>query len=105
MTKASSHQTPRKGRVFPSQQMSLEEKARIEALDEAFYKRCRIIFDRVQPELINSHYDWFIVIEPDRKDYIIEQDIDVARAKAREKYGNKMRMLMRLNETRTCGRI
>jgi hypothetical protein len=93
------------GRVFPERQSSPSEKARRQADDEAFYQRCRVIFDRVQPELIKDHYDWFIVIEPDSGDYVIDPDEKVARDKAGEKHPEKMCLIMRINETGTCGRI
>lgn len=105
MTELSSNQTPRRGRVFPERQLSPEEKARRKAEDEVFYQRCRVVFDKVQPELIKEHYDWFIVIEPDSGDYFIDPNDDVARQKAREKYSDKMRLIMRLNQRGTCGRI
>ncbi|WP_460202358.1 hypothetical protein [Scytonema sp. NUACC21] len=105
MTQISNNRTPRRGRVFPERQLSPEEKARRQAEDEAFAQRCRLIFDRVQPELIKDHYDWFIVIEPDSGDYFIDPDETVARTKAGEKYPDKLRLIMRLNETGTCGRI
>ena len=57
MTQSSSSKTVRRGRVFPEKQLSPEEKARIKAEDAVFYKRCREVFDRVQPELIEDHYD------------------------------------------------
>ncbi|MBW4505354.1 MAG: hypothetical protein KME64_02410 [Scytonematopsis contorta HA4267-MV1] len=105
MTQVSSSRTPRRGRVFPEIQLSPEEKAKRKADDEIFYKRCRTIFDRVQPELIKNHYDWFIVIEPESGDYFIDVDENVARAKAGEKHPDKLRLIMRLNESGTCGRI
>jgi hypothetical protein len=105
MSQLSSNRTARRGRVFPERQLSPEEKARRKAEDEVFYRRCRVIFERVQPELIKEHYDWFIVIEPESGDYFIDSDKTVARQKAREKHPDKMRLIMRLNETGTCGRI
>lgn len=101
----SSNRTARRGRVFPERQLSLEEKAKRQAEDEVFYQRCRAIFDRVQPELIKDHYDWFMVIEPDSGDYFIDPDETVAREKARHQFGHNMRLMMRLNETGACGRI
>jgi hypothetical protein len=103
MAQASSR-TPRRGRVFPLQ-LSPEEKARRKARDEEFYKRCRAVFERVQPELIEEHYDWFIVIEPDSGDYFIDPDENIARVKAADKHPHKLRLIMRINETGTCGRI
>lgn len=105
MSQQERDRTPRRGRVFPERQLSAEEKARRMAEDEEFYQRCRVIFDRVRPELIKEHYDWFIVIEPDSGDYFIDPDEHFARVKAAEKYPHKMRLIMRLNETGACGRI
>ncbi|MBW4478887.1 MAG: hypothetical protein KME54_19015 [Tolypothrix brevis GSE-NOS-MK-07-07A] len=101
----SSNRSPRRGRVFPENQLSPEEKARRQAEDELFSQRCRMIFDKVKPELIQDHYDWFIVIEPESGDYFIDPDENVARAKAGERHPDKMRLIMRLNESGTCGTI
>jgi hypothetical protein len=105
MTQLSSNQTPRRGRVFPERQLSPEEKARRKAEDQIFYQRCRLVFDRVQPELIKEHYDWFIVIEPDSGEYFIDPNEDVARQNARDRFGDTLRLMMRINETGACGRI
>lgn len=105
MTQLSSSRTPRRGRVFPEIQLSPDEKARRTAEDEVFYQRCRVIFDSVKPELIKDHYDWFIVIEPESGNYIIDTDEDACRQKARQQFKDMMRMMMRINETGTCGKI
>jgi hypothetical protein len=105
MTQLFSHHPPRRGRVFPERQLSAAEKAHRQAEDELFYQRCRVIFDRVQPELIKNHYDWFIVIEPESGDYIIDADETIARQKAREQFGDHMRLMMRINELGVCGKI
>ena len=99
------NRTPRRGRVFPENQLSPEEKARRKTEDELFSQRCRMIFDKVKPELIEDHYNWFIVIEPESGDYFIDADENVARAKAGEKHPDKMRLIKRLNESGTCGTI
>jgi len=105
MTQSSSPKTVRRGRVFPEKQLSPEEKARIKAEDAVFYKRCREVFDRVQPELIEDHYDWFIIIEPDSEEYFIDEDKKVAMAKSRSQHPGKKCIIMRINETGTCGTI
>ena len=71
------------GRIFPEYTIPPEELARLEASDEVFYQRCRLIFDRVYPELAAEHYDWFIIIEPDSGDYFIDPKKDLAFKKAR----------------------
>ena len=105
MIKSSSHQTVRRGRVFPEKTLSPTEKAKIEAENAIFDQRCRKVFDRVQPELIKDHYDWFIIIEPDSGDYFIDPDEKVAREKSRSQHPQKKCIIMRINETGTCGRI
>jgi hypothetical protein len=105
MTQLSSHSQPRRGRVFPDQKISDEEKARRKAEDQEFYQRCRVIFNKIQPQLIKNHYDWFIVIEPESGNYVIDPEETVARQKAREQFGNTMRLMMRINEIGNCGKI
>lgn len=105
MTQSSSPKTVRRGRVFPEKQLSLEEKARIAAEDAVFYQRCRKVFEQVQPELIEDYYNWFIIIEPDSGDYFIDEDKKVALTKSRSKYPDKKCIIMRINETGTCGTI
>lgn len=91
--------------IFPENRLSKEELARLEAEDEAFLQRCRVIFDRVYPELVAEHYEWCIMIEPDSGDYFIDREPKVAFQKARQKHPTAVLMEMRLNETGTCGRI
>lgn len=97
MTQASSPQTVRRGRVFPEKQLSPEEKARIKAEDAVFYQSCREVFERVQPELIQDHYDWFMIIEPESGEYFIDEDKKAALAKFRSKHPGKKCIIMRIN--------
>ena len=105
MTQTSEKRTPRRGRLFPEYTIPPEELARRKAEDEALGKRCRVIFERVSPELIKNHYNWFIVIEPDSEDYFIDLEEEKAAPKATEKYPESILCTFRLNETGACGRI
>ncbi|MFP4102821.1 hypothetical protein [Coleofasciculus sp.] len=105
MSQLSSNRVVRRGRVFPERRLSPEEKAKRRAENESFYRNCRVVFDRIKPELIKNHYDWFIVIEPKSGDYFIDPDETVAREKAHENHPNSQRLIMRINKTGTCGRI
>ena len=92
--------------IFPDRPpLSPEEKARREAEDEAFDRRCEEIFQRVYPELVAGHYNWYIYIEPNSGDYFIDQNREVARQKAKQKHPKAIMMAMRLNETGCVGRI
>lgn len=105
MTQLSSNRTLRRGRVFPEIQLSPEDKARRKAEWEEFNQRCQAIFERLQPELIIEHYNWFMFIEPDSGNYFIAQDEMVVRQEAHKQYPEKTCLILRINETGVCGKI
>ncbi|MEC4986048.1 MAG: hypothetical protein SAJ37_13745 [Oscillatoria sp. PMC 1068.18] len=105
MSEIKSQRIARRGRIFPERTISPEERAKKQAEIEAFHQRCRLIFERIRPELIEEHYNWFIAIEPESEDYFIDrEDVNVIQ-KAREKHPHKLFGSFRLNETGVCGRI
>jgi hypothetical protein len=93
------------GRIFPEYSIPSEQLAKREAEKHARVKRYREIFVQASPRLIQDHYNWFIVIEPQSGDYFVDPQEEVAVQKARQKYPKGMVGIMRLNETGTCGRI
>ena len=105
MTQPSSKRPTRRGRILPKLTISPEERARKQAEIKAFRQRCRPIFERLCPELIENHYNWFIVIEPDSEDYFIDRDRMAVLLKALEKHPNAIFFTFRLNETGVCGRV
>lgn len=86
-------------------QLSEEEKARLKTEKEAFSQRCREIFERVSPDLLENHYNWAIMIEPKSGEYTIDPDAETAFEKIRQKHPDARIMEMRLNETGAVGRI
>jgi hypothetical protein len=105
MTESTAKQPARRGRIFPERTLSPEELARRKAEDEAFYHRCREIFERVRPDLIKEHYGWYIAVEPNSGDYLIDADRMQAHKKSLEKYSNSRHCVFCLNETGTTGTI
>ncbi|MEQ8963032.1 MAG: hypothetical protein RLP02_34835 [Coleofasciculus sp. C2-GNP5-27] len=105
MTRTRSVRPRRQGRLFPEYTIPPEELARREAEKNARIKRYREIFAQVSPQLIQDHYNWFMIIEPNSGDYFIDPDEDVAMQKARQKYPRGWVVIFRLNETGTCGKI
>ncbi|HLP89705.1 MAG TPA: hypothetical protein VK184_14075 [Nostocaceae cyanobacterium] len=95
----------RRGRVFPEYNLSPAELAKQEAEDEAFYKRCQVIFERVRAVLIQEHYGWYIAIVPENEDYLIDEDKEIAHKKAYEKYPKADHCVFCLNETGAVGSI
>ncbi|MDF0555442.1 hypothetical protein [Kamptonema sp. UHCC 0994] len=107
MTQISEKQKPRRGRIFPDRTIDSEELASRKAERTKLGRRCQEIFERIRPELIEKHYNWFIAIEPDTGEYLIDPKFLTLTKKIQEQYGNTDVMLttFRLNETGTCGRI
>ncbi len=95
----------RRGWIFPERTLPPEELARRKAEDEAFYQRCRAVFERVRPKFIEQHYGWYIAIEPDSGDYFIDADKMQAHRKARQKHPNADHGVFCLNETGATGTI
>ena len=105
MTQLTPKPAPRRGRIFPELTPSAEELAKQEAEDELFYQRCRAIFEGVRSEYIENHYGWYIAVEPDSGDYIIDVDREAAHKRASEKYPNGDHCVFCLNETGATGTI
>jgi hypothetical protein len=107
MTESISKISKQRVRLLPERTLSPEEIAKRKAEREAFHRRCRAIFERVRPELIDKHYGWYIAVEPDSGDYFIDRSIEVASQKARDKHPNARHGIfcLRVNESGTTGRI
>lgn len=72
---------------------------------EDFDRLCYEIFTQVRPNLINSHENWFLLIEPNNKDYFLAPDELEAYQDARKKYPQGQFFFFRLNETGVSGKI
>jgi hypothetical protein len=95
----------RRGRLFPEIQWSPEKIAQSKAENEAIYQHCKGIFERVKPEYVQTHYNWFIAIEPNSEEYFIDKDEDVATQRLCQKHPQAIPVLFKINETGACGTI
>jgi hypothetical protein len=95
----------RQGRLFPEFTLPPDELARRKAEKEERCQKSLQVFQKVSPQLIEEHYNWFIIIEPNSGDYFIDPKEQIAEKKAREKYPIGWLVTFRLNETGACGRI
>lgn len=105
MTETKPTRIVRRGRLFPEIQWTEERKAQWRAENEAIHQRCKVVFDRVQPELIKTHYNWYLAVEPESGDYFIDQDDVVVAKMAHQKHPNCKPFVFRINETGVCGTI
>ncbi|MEH2347821.1 MAG: hypothetical protein V7K55_07430 [Nostoc sp.] len=105
MTNPKPIRTVRRGRIFPDIQWTEEKKAQWKAEQEAFYQRSKVIFDQVQPELIKSHHNWYVAVEPESGDYFTDKDELAAIHKSRQQHPNAPVFIFRINETGIAGTI
>ncbi|MBR8830761.1 MAG: hypothetical protein N5P05_000995 [Chroococcopsis gigantea SAG 12.99] len=63
------------------------------------------LFERLRDSLIDSHRNWFLIIEPESEDYFLDEDELSAYHRAREKYPWGKFFFFRVNETGASGRI
>ena len=88
--------------------MALSEKSRRQEQRDALAVRCRVVFERLRPTLIESHYNWHIAIDPDNENYLIDPTLYGITQKIRDAYGNPEKVkltIFRLNDTGTCGKL
>ncbi|WP_242055545.1 MULTISPECIES: hypothetical protein [Nostocales] len=97
MTETKPTRTARRGRIFPEIQWTEEQKAQREAEREAFYQRCKPIFDKVKSELIETHYNWYVAVEPDSGEYFVDKNLEVVWQQCREKHPGKIHHTFRIN--------
>ncbi len=105
MTEAKSTRTVRRGRIFPETQWSEEKKAQWKAEKAELKQRCEQIFKQLQSELIETHYNWYVAVEPESGEYFINEDALIVAQMVHEKYPNVRLHVFRINETGVCGRI
>ncbi len=105
MNKTTPWQPRRVPRKPSSTQLSQEEEARQKVKEDELAKKSQAIFEKIRPSLIQDHYDWFIIIEPESGDYFIDPEESIVIQKMREKHPHTWAMILRINETGACGRI
>ncbi len=107
MTQISERRQTRRGRIFPEISIPPEELAQRKAQRTEFGLRCRAVFEQIRPELIETYYNWFIAIEPDSQEYLIDSKLEGLIKKVQERYGDTNIQLtaFRLNESGSCGMI
>jgi len=105
MTETQTNRPLQRGRIFPEIQWSPSKKAKVQAERKELHQLCWPIFERLQPELIKTHYNWLISIEPESGTYIIEPDMIAMMKKIRRTYPGKKNFIFTINETGVSGTI
>ncbi|MGF1674045.1 MAG: hypothetical protein ACFCUV_10230 [Rivularia sp. (in: cyanobacteria)] len=91
--------------IPPSQEVRTDKNLDTEQRD-ALGMRCRAVFERLRPTLIETHYNWHIAIDPDTEQYLIDPTLKGITQKVRDAYGGTSEVkltIFRLNNTGSCG--
>ncbi len=105
ITRTQSTRVTRRGRIFPEIQWTEEQYAQWKAKQDEFYQRCKPIFDRVQPSLIKTHYNWYMAVEPESGEYFIDMQEMNAIQMSRQKHPKSPVFVFKINETGIAGTI
>jgi hypothetical protein len=99
---------PRRTRILPPRIAPSSEKKRRQEEGDALAAKCRVVFERLRPDLIESHFNWHIAIDPDSENYLIDPTLKGITEKISDAYGhsNEVKLtIYRLNDTGSCGTI
>jgi hypothetical protein len=99
---------PRRTRILPPQIGSSSEKNCRQEKRDALAAKCRVVFERLRPHLIESHFNWHIAIDPDSENYLIDPTLKGITEKISDAYDHcdEVKLtIYRLNDTGSCGTI
>ena len=94
-------------RLFPERFLPPEEIARRKTVKAEFSDRCRVVFEKLCPQLMEKYYNWFIAVNPESEEYLIDPSLEGLLKKVRDHYPDGIVKLTtyRVNETGVCGKI
>ncbi|MDZ7960344.1 MAG: hypothetical protein RMY34_21095 [Aulosira sp. DedQUE10] len=99
---------PRRTRILPPSPIVPEENSRRQEQRDALAAKCRVIFERLRPQLRETYYNWHIAIDLETEQYLIDPTLKGITQKIRDIYPNTNEVkltIFRLNDTGTCGRL
>ncbi|QSJ18935.1 hypothetical protein JYQ62_09380 [Nostoc sp. UHCC 0702] len=97
----------RRSRILPPSAITAEQLNRRQEQSDILAMRCRVVFERLREQLIEAHYNWFIAIDPDSENYLIDPTLIGLSQQIHHSYGdtNVKLTIFRLNDIGTCGRL
>ena len=99
-------QQPR-SRILPHSKVKPEDISRRKHQRSEIGNRCRVIFERIRPQLIKNLYNWFIAFDADSDIYLLVQKLEGLLQQIRSHYPrtDASITIFRLNSLGACGKI
>jgi hypothetical protein len=96
-----------RGRILPPSPIDPEVVQHEQEKQHALALRCRPSFERLRPSLIETHYNWYIAIDPESENYLLDKTLIGIMQQIENTYsGDEVKLtIFRLNNTGTCGRL
>lgn len=98
----------RRTRIRPPNAISTAERHIDPLQREILAHQCRVLFDRLSPQLTMSHYNWHIAINPETEKYLIAPTLTEITQQIKDIYPDPASVkltIFRLNETGACGHL
>lgn len=115
MSESTQKRQVRRGRIFPEHHSTPEAIAKRQASyalarsqRQELGQRCRQIFEQIRPELMPTHYNWFIAIDAETGNYLLDAQFEGLMQKVKNYYpanGTVRLTAFRLNKKGYCGLI
>ncbi|GAA6614595.1 hypothetical protein [Scytonema sp. NUACC26] len=80
---------PRRTRILSQTMRRAEELHHHQTQRRELGMQCRAIFERIRPQLIETHYNWFIAIDADSENYLLDLKLEGLLQQVRDRYTNK----------------
>jgi hypothetical protein len=64
-----------------------------------------VVFEKLQPDLIKNHYNWFMAVDSESGDYFLDKDEEVVTQMFLQKHPTAIPFIFVINETGVAGRI
>ena len=106
MIQLSSHKL-RRNHSISNSKFSPTELANHRANRNELGERCRIVFEKLRPQLIKDYENWLIAIEPQTEQYLIASELDELIQKIKQYYpDNEVKLtIFKLNQVGSCGKL
>lgn len=94
-------------RLSSKRNLSQEELIKRKTANQEIIELARPIFEQIRPQLIEKHYNWFVAIDPDSGNYLIDPTLQGISEKVINNYTPQgiSSALFCLNESGSCGKI
>ena len=97
----------RQNQKISNSKFTVSQLANQQAQKNELGEHCRVIFEKIRPQLLKDYENWLIAIEPETEHYLIAPKLDELIEKIKQQYPNNQvkTTIFCLNQSGSCGKI